>query len=294
MVVAASEGGASVRAFAWLIVAVVSLPAILLSTFVGGDPDWRYQVPSLVGLGLAVVVIRRWSALEPLRSFAIVWMAQLASGIVLFGLLDAVGYFDWFARTPRYQVAGVQSALFLVPAISALLTARALGYSNDDLYLRVGDRGAVGWVPVLNRHVSWNRLGLATIAVASAGGVVYVIAAESPSQAGFTLFVRWLPVGLAFAAINAIQEEIRFRSAVLATLVPGVGEESAIWMTAAIFGLAHWSQSTPSGPFGVVASGLIGAWLAKSMLETKGIGWPWIIHLVLDVVVFAALVFHAT
>lgn len=292
--VATGEGQSSVRSFAWLIVAVISLPAILLSTFVGGDFDWRYQVPSLVGLSLAVVLMGRWSDFEPLRSFAIVWMARLASGIILFGSLDAAGYFDWFAGTPRYQVVLVQSALFLVPAIAALLTARALGYSRDDLYIRVGHLGALGRVPVLDQRISWNRLGLATIAVATAGGVIYVIAAESPSRAGFTLFARWLPVGLAFAAVNAIQEEVRFRSAVLATLVPGVGEESAIWMTAAIFGFAHWSQSTPSGPFGVLASGLIGAWLAKSILETKGVGWAWIIHLVLDIAVFATLVFHAT
>lgn len=291
--VATAEGHPSVRSLAWLIVAVISLPAILLGGIVGGDPDWRYQVPSALGLGLAIVLMGRWSVFGPLRSFTIVWLAQLASGIVLFGALDALGYFDWLDGIPRYKAVPVQSALFLVPAIAALIAALALGYRREDLYLRIGHLGAPGWMPGLGRLVSWNRMGLATIALAAAGGVVYVIVAESPTRAGFTLFVRWLPAGLAFAAVNAIQEEVRFRSAVLVTLVPGVGEESAIWMTAVIFGLAHWSQSTPSGPLGVVASGLIGAWLAKSMLETNGIGWAWITHMVLDIAVFATLVFHA-
>jgi membrane protease YdiL (CAAX protease family) len=105
--------------------------------------------------------------------------------------------------------------------------------------------------------------------------------------------LSWLPAALLFAVINPAQEEIRFRVVPLATLAPAVGDEAAIWMTSAVFGLAHWSEATPSGPIGLVFHGLVGALLAKSILETRGVAWAWIIHAAGNLVLFIGLVLDA-
>ena len=61
------------------------------------------------------------------------------------------------------------------------------------------------------------------------------------------------------------------------------------WMTATAFGLAHWFGH-PRGPSGVALTLVAGLFLAKAMLETRGLLWPWAIHAAQDVLIFAFLV----
>ena len=65
-------------------------------------------------------------------------------------------------------------------------------------------------------------------------------------------------------------------------------------MTATVFGLAHWSGATPGGPLGAIYNTLIGAWLAKSILETRGVAWAWIIHAAGNLALFVVLVLTAS
>ena len=77
-----------------------------------------------------------------------------------------------------------------------------------------------------------------------------------------------------------------FRAAPLSALLPVVGPRHAIWLTAIWFGLGHYYGGTPSGPFGFVQAGLLGLLLGKAMLDTRGMGWPWIFHVVLDAIIY--------
>lgn len=79
-----------------------------------------------------------------------------------------------------------------------------------------------------------------------------------------------------------------FRAVLLARLVPTLGPSQALWMTSVLFGLAHWFGH-PSGPTGVGMAGFARLMRGKSMLETRGFVWAWIIHGFLDVVIFALL-----
>jgi membrane protease YdiL (CAAX protease family) len=55
-----------------------------------------------------------------------------------------------------------------------------------------------------------------------------------------------------------------------------------------LFGLPHFFFGTPSGLFGVFMSGILGGLLAKSVLETRGLGWAIFIHFLQDIVIFGA------
>jgi hypothetical protein len=59
-------------------------------------------------------------------------------------------------------------------------------------------------------------------------------------------------------------------------------------VSGALFGSAHY-LGTPGGPSGCLLAGFLGWLLAKSVLETQGIGWAWFIHFVLDVIIFVAI-----
>lgn len=61
-------------------------------------------------------------------------------------------------------------------------------------------------------------------------------------------------------------------------------------IVAVFFGMAHYLYGTPAGVVGFLMTAFLGWLLAKSMLETRGLFWPWFIHFVPDVVIF---VFYA-
>jgi len=56
-------------------------------------------------------------------------------------------------------------------------------------------------------------------------------------------------------------------------------------MGSVVFGIFHYWGVTPSGIFGVLISAYLGYFLAKSIQETKGFYWAFIIHFMLDVVI---------
>ena len=108
-----------------------------------------------------------------------------------------------------------------------------------------------------------------------------------PSMSQIYNVLIFLPAISIAAAINAFGEEFEFRSMLLARLEPVFGGQSAILMSSALFGLAHYF-GTPGGPLGVVLAGLLGWLLAKSMIETRGFVWAFLLHFIADFIVFGS------
>ncbi len=94
-----------------------------------------------------------------------------------------------------------------------------------------------------------------------------------------------LPSILFYAALNSFNEEITYRSPMLATLEPVGGSRQALWMAAYFFGIAHYF-GTPGGIAGGILSIFMGWILGKGMLETRGLFWTWWIHFLSDIAIF--------
>ena len=94
-----------------------------------------------------------------------------------------------------------------------------------------------------------------------------------------------LPWAVATAALNAANEEFQFRCVPLAHLRNVLPLREGVWLTAIFFGLAHYFGQ-PSGWLGVAMATIAGFIWAKSMLETRGVGWAFGIHFVQDLVIF--------
>ena len=77
-----------------------------------------------------------------------------------------------------------------------------------------------------------------------------------------------------------------YRAAPLSGLHPVVGAGQAISMTSIWFGLGHYYGGIPSGFMGLIYSGSVALLMGKAMLDTRGLGWPWFIHTVLDTVIY--------
>ena len=92
----------------------------------------------------------------------------------------------------------------------------------------------------------------------------------------------------AVATLNAASEEFQFRSVLLAHLRGVFRPLEMALLTAVFFGLGHY-YGQPSGPLGVLMAGFAGWIWARSMIETRGGVWAFLIHFVQDIVIFAFL-----
>jgi membrane protease YdiL (CAAX protease family) len=95
-----------------------------------------------------------------------------------------------------------------------------------------------------------------------------------------------IPVALLIAAINAFNEEFTLRAAPISQLWQALGKWRALAVTSLFFGIGHY-YGVPSGLLGVLLATFLGWFLGKSMLETKGFSWAWLIHFLPDAFIFS-------
>jgi len=279
---------------AWLALALGSaLPAIVWRRFVDEPlPVWFPGAQALV-LAAGVPLLGRLNSMRSLRGF-VAALAAMQLGFLIAGLIREIPrYAEWASGAPDYEDVFVGTFVLLIPGLLMLLTAFADGLGPRELFLQRGDVAALSRIPGTERRISWRRLGPLLIAVLTVPLAFHMILANDPDFDRLGKAVALLPLAVVFGAVNALSEEIRFRCVLLARLSPVLGAETAIWMTALFFGLAHWYSANPSGPTGVALTSVFGLVLAKSMFETRGLFWAWAMHGAADVVIFTFLVMAA-
>lgn len=141
---------------------------------------------------------------------------------------------------------------------------------------------------IASKNNDWNFYG-PILAVSLTLGTTLLMSIGVTSQHGMVneSFFMLMPLVLLVSATNSWSEEIFSRFVIVAGLDGKLKPATICWISAVIFGIPHFF-GTPSGLFGVVMSGLLGWLMAKSVIETKGIGWAVFIHFLQDVVIFGA------
>lgn len=274
---------------AWAIVLLLTVPEIVLGAFLQMDVWWMTgaRIALLVGsLGLSVA----WPTIKPLRGMLVVFLVIYAvEGWLFLTVLPA---------TPAYvdAVGGDASLAFLAERVSRLgavvvmiVVLLAMGLRRRDFYLAVGDIRATAepsarWVP--RRPEPWTRFGR-NYAIISVGLLLlFLIPSFGPSIAGATPGI--VVFAAACAAMNAFAEEFLYRAALIPQVLPIIGKGSTLLLLPVWFGLAHWF-GVPSGLTGVILAAIGGWFFAKSMIETRGIVWAWLLHFLADFTVYLVL-----
>ncbi len=278
----ARSGDPLLTGFVWGGVLVASdTPTIVWTlTSSAAPPAWL----PLAGVAvLAAAAALAWSAarFRSIRGYLLALLAFAAGDVAV----DRLG----FLLPQRWDAAMVgRSALWLIPCALMALTLLGSGLRRRDVFVAVGDLRAPSrlarWLPAW----SWARLGPVLVLVFAAGLSIQLAFTVEPNLSLLGRVLPALPWALAFAALNAAQEEFRFRAVLLARLVPAVGASQALLATSVLFGLAHWFGH-PSGPSGVLLAGFAGWIWGRSMLDTGGSAWAWLIHAAQDVVIFLAI-----
>jgi len=274
---------------AWISMLCVStLPDILLREIFTLNLSWLIWVKLavLVVLGLAGFL---WRPLRPLQRFflilAILFLAEWASGrlaatAVWQGLL--IGLPAGFTQSMLST-----QLLRLAVAILMVLVLLVLFKKPKNFFFVRGDLQAVAQpIPlIMTKPDSWKKLGWILAVCITGGTLLFLFLGGLPTNIPFTSILALFPFVILFASINAFAEEMNYRAGLLAALEAPLGGSQALLITALFFGIGHF-YGVPYGIVGVVMASLLGWLLGKSMLETRGFCWAWLIHFLQDVAIF--------
>jgi hypothetical protein len=225
-----------------------------------------------------------------LRGF---FLALLAYWVGLFFVLplivESAAWSDWKQQASWgvWMVTGRLVTHLPLTGIMAL-TLIGSGIGRRALFLVRGNPKAPAQparLLLLKKTTPWNLVVRGWLPYFVIIAVVIEVILVRPNVSQITRALIYLPAIVIGAAINAFGEEFQFRSMVLARLEPVLGPQQAIWMAAGLFGLMHYFGD-PGGPQGVLLAAYLGWIAAKSMIETRGFVWAFLIHFVGDFIIY--------
>jgi len=276
---------------AWVGMLIISsLPDIFFQYLTGQVPPWIDQAKlagSVLFLGLVLV----WKRVRPLWQYALVLLVFFLTYVTT----------QWVYQTPWWQTRFVgedvsflvgYSGIFIldfVIALAVIVVLWVIKKNRQDFFLTRGQLDApikpVRWLGIREGE-SWRTFGWIFAVVASLLVAIPTLLVMRPSTGTLIQALPLLPAALLFAAINAFNEEIYFRASLLSTLPEVIGRSQSMLITITLFGLAHYLYGSPPGVIGFLMTGFLAFLLGKSMLETRGLAWPWFIHFLPDAVIF--------
>ncbi|MBW8685265.1 CPBP family intramembrane glutamic endopeptidase [Chitinophaga rhizophila] len=135
---------------------------------------------------------------------------------------------------------------------------------------------------------SWVKTGLSlTVIISIVTGVFMYFQLKHASvdwkqlQGG----IFWI---ILFSLTNSFSEEMIYRVGIVSPLTNLLSPMTIYIISGIVFGLPHIA-GMPSGIIGATMAGVLGLVLAKSLYETQGIFWAWIIHFIQDVIIIGSL-----
>jgi len=186
----------------------------------------------------------------------------------------------------RYQL------LLLILAIVTLIILYLLNGEVLSRFLSLGNIGAAASpVPIfgIKENESWLSLGLSLSFFITLITAIFIYFQVKGSGIGWEHIFPVFWWVLLFSLTNSFSEEVIFRLGLVGSLYEVVSPSNLMLISAVVFGLAHYS-GMPNGVVGMAMAGILGWLLMKSVLETHGIFWAWLIHFLQDVVIFGGLV----
>ena len=278
-----------IRPIAWVgMLAFSSLPEVAaVEVFGWQDPPGGWM--RLTAASVLVVVASVWHRAMPLRPFFVVMTAVIVLDDFLLGWLGGLLEVEG-ASALAVVVTGYTLPFFLLAVAFMLFLVFGLRLSPRESYLRVGELRGPSPVRLdgMRQPLSWATVGtLMTIVFGAMIGTALLT--DGSVGLSVDLVVPVIPLVFVSAFFNSFAEEVVMRAGPLATLAGVTGTGQAVLLTATWFGLAHWLDGIPSGLPGAIGSVVFGAALGWTMVKTRGLGWPVIIHLAADAMIMVSI-----
>ena len=291
-----SHSSTSLKWPAWVMMLFASsFTPILWRWLAGGELGWWSWVQCIGLLTILSLTFLR-AELKPLKGYTLLLLATFLLGYgnppLAWGFIPIIRsstlWVNWISQAP-WAISNIALHLLrLTPAMVVMTILFLMGRKRRDFYLALGKINS----PVepsrllgMKKPEPWTRIGSIFAVVFTVATLMFLVATWKISSDAFLNAVPLIPAALFIASINAFNEEFTLRAAPLSTLTPAVGEKQSNLITAVNFGLGHF-YGVPNGLPGVLLSTFLGWFLGKSLLETKGFFWAWLIHFLPDVIIF--------
>mgnify|MGYP001791444643 CR=1 FL=1 len=181
--------------------------------------------------------------------------------------------------------------LLLSFALLSMISSYILNSESFKSILSVGNISAVGEelkIFGIKKGDSWLKTGISLsifISLATATFMYFQLKGQTIDYGLLKTGLFWIII-LSFT--NSFSEEIIYRVGINGPLASILSPNKIFLVSALIFGIAHF-QGVPNGIVGVILAGLLGYVLSKSVHETNGIFWAWLIHFLQDVIIIGSL-----
>lgn len=290
----------TIIATAWVATLLASsLDVILWKELTGGIPYWLpwIHVVALTTIFVLTLILPQLRSLRKFTAILLIIFLLGFGGGWQWGLIpylrETAIWVNWETQVPWALSAISTHLLRLLPALIILVFLLFSGRKRSDLFLVKGNVRA----PVepsrllgMKKAEPWTRIGTLFAVIFASVTLIYLALSNFPSLRTIELALPLIPVAILIAAINAFNEEFTLRAAPLSELKNSVGKHQGLMITTLFFGLGHF-YGVPSGVLGVLLASFLGWFLGKSMLETKGFIWAWLIHFLPDVFIFTFFAF---
>mgnify|MGYP000871087661 CR=1 FL=1 len=247
---------------------------------------------TVVRMGIAAASLALaflWKPIGALRAFFGLLIVVLGAEWLVYAQVGRLPFVQDLVNNPSFNVAmPADKALGLIATLLVLAFLFVLKRRREAFFLAIGDVAApaepVKWLAI-KAGETWRTLGRGFAIYLSVGTLAFLIIAGRPDLNAVAGALRFLPGILLSAALNAFNEEMTYKASLLSVLEESVGKQQALWLVAAFFGILHY-YGIPYGIVGVLLAGFLGWFLAKSMVETRGVFWAWFLHFLQDVWIF--------
>jgi uncharacterized protein len=182
--------------------------------------------------------------------------------------------------------------ILLLVAVAVIFITYLITPANFRIFFRFGKINARATrMPVffIKEGDTWVKAGIILIFFITLATSLFMFLGMKQMGADISDAMPYLPLILLFSLTNSFSEEMIFRFGTVANTFNAINIKYILLLSAILFGLPHFNGA-PGGPIGVLMAGFLGYFLAKSMIETKGFFWVWLIHFLQDVVIMASVV----
>ncbi len=220
----------------------------------------------------------------------ILFTVLFTAGLLLAGVLSkklnfAVSENNYINVQFNYQLI-----LLFITGIS-IFTTFLLNQNNFSNFFSWGQLSAAGDELKffgIKKGDSWVKTGLSLslfITVVTAIFMYFQLKQVNINWSVLQAGIVWIVL---FSLTNSFGEEMIFRLGIVSPLKGLLAPITIFWISAILFGIPHFA-GMPNGIIGATLAGVLGFVLAKSMYETNGFFWAWLIHFLQDVVIIGSM-----
>ena len=278
---------------AWFFMLIVSiLPEVIIKELIKIEVS-NLQEIRIIFMVFVYLISFKIKQLSYLRNFIIVlsvitilnYLGEILQNIEIYDNLFGGINKSFTQALASYQIINLIKAFIMFFVLLKILKKRS------NFFLVKGDLRAIA-MPIkgmVKNPIPWRKFALQFGIYMTLGLIIFLfVAGGIPSKENIIKILPIFPLILIFAAINSLYEELNFRAAIISTLKNELTSDQALWISSVYFGIIHF-YGVPYGIIGVLLATFLGYIIAKSMIESKGFVYAFLLHIIQDIIIFVFL-----